>query len=80
MIDHIMLFDALQHRARDRLRRKLMDRSTPEERIEKLEMIQSLSFYYLKTTPGAWERFWRRNLRQRAVRADAAQGGPDERQ
>lgn len=53
--------------ARDRLMRAASRAMTPDERLARMRQLQEWSFALLASNPEAFERFWRRNLRKRAV-------------
>ena len=55
--------------ARDRVMRLVARRMTPAERLARMEALQNAAWDVLNTSPRAFERFWRRNLRERAARA-----------
>ena len=55
--------------ARDRVMRAVARRTTPAERLARMEALQNAAWDILNTSPQAFERFWRRNLRERAARA-----------
>jgi hypothetical protein len=57
--------------ARDRLRRRLAAALTPQQRIERLAVILDDCARLLAANPEAMDRFWRRNLRKRAVRRES---------
>jgi hypothetical protein len=44
---------------------------TPEQRLERMAELQAYAWQMLQQNPEAMDRFWRRNLRQRAARLDA---------
>jgi hypothetical protein len=54
---------------RDRYRRALMARLTPEQRMERFWALQAYCFAEMMKSPGAYERYWRRNLKKRATPA-----------
>jgi hypothetical protein len=54
---------------RDRVRRELEQRLTPAQRLRELWEIRARAVDLLKLFPEGHERFWRRNLRQRAISA-----------
>jgi hypothetical protein len=60
---------------RDRYRRRLIASLTPEQRMERMEQLQRAAFETLAQNPQAMERFWRRNLRKRAIRAYTSPDG-----
>ena len=55
---------------RDRLMRRETAKLTPEQRMERMEALQRQAFKLLRQNPQAWDRFWRRNLKKRAVPRD----------
>ena len=59
---------------RRRLMRRLAAGMTPAERLGRMAQLEESSFALLSRSPEAFARFWRRNLRKRAVRVshDAA--------
>lgn len=40
---------------------------TPEQRLARMAMLQEELFARLKQSPEAWNWFWRRNLKKRAI-------------
>ncbi|MFI5381126.1 MAG: hypothetical protein ACHRHE_17655 [Tepidisphaerales bacterium] len=52
---------------RDRLMQETALRMTPEQRIERGRQMHEWAMLQLRANPEAWDRFIRRNLRQRAV-------------
>ena len=52
---------------RNRLMRDEALRLTPEQRMARMADLQNASFDALYRSPGAFDRFWRRNLKKRAV-------------
>lgn len=66
-----MKIDPRQFQIRDRLRRERSARLTPEQRIQQLDALLDECSQMLAENPEAMERFWRRNLKKRAVRRDA---------
>jgi hypothetical protein len=62
---------AEQLRRRDQHRKRLAAQMTPEQRLERMAQMQAYSWQLLQQNPEALDRFWRRNLRQRAARLDA---------
>ena len=66
-----MHVDPLQFQVRDRLRRQRSARLTPEQRIEQLYALLDECTQMLAENPEAMARFWRRNLKKRAVPRDA---------
>jgi hypothetical protein len=60
-----------QFRKRDRIRRRLAAQMTPEQRLECMAELQAYAWQTLQQNPEALDRFWRRNLRQRAARLGA---------
>ncbi len=48
------------------MRREAM-RLTPPQRMARVEAMVRQSFETLMKSPEGWDRFWRRNLRKRAV-------------
>jgi hypothetical protein len=55
---------------RNRLMRDEALRLTPEQRMARMAELQQAFFEMLQRSPEAYTRFWRRNLRQRAVHHD----------
>jgi hypothetical protein len=66
-----MQVDPRQFQVRDRLRRERSARLTPEQRIEQLDALLEECSQMLAENPEAMARFWRRNLKKRAVPRDA---------
>lgn len=62
----------IQLAVRDRLMRTEAKNLTPEQRMERFEALQQYSFELLRQNPQAWDRFWRRNLKKRAVAPNPA--------
>ena len=54
--------------SRRRLMRRLSAGMTPDQRLERMAQLQRSCFDLLSSSPEAFARFWRRNLRKRAVR------------
>ncbi len=54
---------------RGRLMREMALRMTPEQRIERGRQMHEWAMQQLRANPEAWDRFIRRNSRQRAVPA-----------
>jgi len=52
---------------RDRLMREMARKLTPAERIERARQLQEQAMEELRANPEAWDRFYRRNLRKRAI-------------
>ncbi len=50
---------------------------TPGERLARMGRLRQSSFALLAANPEALDRFWRRNLRQRAARLRATARGVD---
>ncbi|MCC6423145.1 MAG: hypothetical protein IT447_06665 [Phycisphaerales bacterium] len=65
-----MLDERNQLALRDRLMRREAAKLTPEQRMERMEALQQQAFELLRQNPQAWDRFWRRNLKKRAVPRD----------
>ena len=65
-----MQIDPGQFQIRDRLRRRRSAQLTPEQRIEQLHALLEESSQFLAQNPDAMRRFWRRNLKKRAVPRD----------
>ena len=61
-----------QLQRRNALRRRLAASLTPEERIERMYTLTQDAWDVLSRNPEALEHYWRRNLKNRAVRRDAA--------
>ena len=57
-----------QFEKRDRLRKRMAAQLTPEQRLERMAELQAHAWQVLQQNPAALERFWRRNLRERAAR------------
>ena len=55
---------------RNRLRRREALKLTPQQRLKRMAALQEYYFEMLKKSPEAMQRFWRRNLKKRAVRRD----------
>jgi hypothetical protein len=53
---------------RDRYRRKLAKRMTPEERMRAFEVMEAESWEILRSNPEGYARFMRRNFKARAIR------------
>jgi hypothetical protein len=66
-----MQIDPRQFAVRDRLRRRRSAQLTPEQRMEQLDALLAECSQMLAENPEAMARFWRRNLKKRAVRRDA---------
>jgi hypothetical protein len=66
-----MQVDPRQFQIRDRLRRQRSARLTPEQRIAQLDALLEECSQMLAENPDAMARFWRRNLKKRAVPRDA---------
>jgi hypothetical protein len=65
-----MQIDPRQFELRDRLRRRYSAQLTPEQRIQQLDALLEECSELLAQNPEAMARFWRRNLKKRAVRRD----------
>lgn len=52
---------------RDRLKKRLAAQLTPQERMARMEALQEACFERLRRSPEGLDRFWRRNLRKRAI-------------
>ena len=64
--------DELEHlNARDRVRKHLVARLTPEQRIEQLAALLDHYSRLLLASPQAMDHFWRTNLKKRAERRDS---------
>lgn len=61
-----------QLQRRNRYRKRLAAELPPEQRLQRMAEMQELAWVLLQQNPEALDRFWRRNLRQRAVRDDAS--------
>jgi hypothetical protein len=57
-----------QFSTRDRMMRLAARRMTPAERLARMEAMQNAAWNLLNTSPPAFERFWRRNVRDRSTR------------
>jgi len=55
---------------RNRLMRREAAKLTPQQRMERMAVIQRRAFELLRQNPEGWDRFWRRNLKKRAVPRD----------
>jgi len=53
--------------ARDRLMRREAAALTPDERLARMDVLERECFERLSQSPEGFDRFWRRNLRKRAV-------------
>lgn len=53
---------------RDRLMRHMSAQMTPAERIARARALHEWGLKQLQSNPEGWDRFIRRNLRQRAVK------------
>jgi hypothetical protein len=62
--------EARQLAARDRLMRHEAAKLTPEERLTRMAALQEHYFAMLQQSPECFDRFWRRNLRKRAIHHD----------
>jgi hypothetical protein len=51
----------------DRLRRKLAERATPEERLRDLARLQEATWAILRSSPAGYAHFLRRNSKARAI-------------
>jgi hypothetical protein len=60
--------DATDFKVPDELRAEART-ATPERRIQIMQMLIEQHWAWLKANPEAMDRYWRRNLRKRAVRA-----------
>jgi hypothetical protein len=65
-----MQVESQQLQARDRVRRRLSAALTPEQRLSRLAALLEHCSQVLTESPQAMDRFWRRNLRKRAIRRD----------
>jgi hypothetical protein len=63
-----MTYDPEPSEPGKRVMRRLAAAMTPAERIERMARIEQSCFALLSSSPEAFARFWRRNLRKRAVR------------
>jgi hypothetical protein len=52
---------------RDRLRRKLAEQATPEERVRDLARLQEATWAILRSSPAGYAHFLRRNFKARAI-------------
>jgi hypothetical protein len=55
---------------RNRVRRRLAASLTPEERVERMAALLEHCAQILAQSPEAMDRYWRRNLKKRAIRHD----------
>jgi hypothetical protein len=53
--------------SRDRLRRKLAEHATPEERVRDLAQLQEATWVILRSSPAGYAHFLRRNFKARAI-------------
>lgn len=53
--------------ARDRYRRRLHRQLSPDERLRRMAELTEAAFAILRQNPQGWDRFYRRNLRKRAI-------------
>jgi hypothetical protein len=53
--------------SRDRLRRKLAEQATPEERVRELARLQEATWAILRSSPAGYAHFLRRNFKARAI-------------
>jgi hypothetical protein len=53
--------------SRDRLRRKLVEQATPEERVRDLARLQEATWEALRRSPAGYAHFLRRDFRARAI-------------
>lgn len=60
--------EAEQLALRDRWMRRMAAGMLPEERVARARAMHEWALRQLQSNPEAFERFYRRNLRQRAVR------------
>jgi hypothetical protein len=60
--------EAEQLTVRDRLMRQMAATMSPEERVARAREMHEWALCQLQSNPEAFERFYRRNLRARAVR------------
>ena len=63
-------FESEQLERRNRVRRRLAAALTPEERVERVAALLDHYWQVLTQSPEAMDRYWRRNLKKRAVRRD----------
>ena len=61
-----------QLQRRDRYRKRLAARMTPDQRLQRMAELQAQSWQVLQQNSEGLARFWRRNLRRRAVRHDGS--------
>lgn len=52
---------------RDRFLRKLRERETPEQRLERFRELQNAAWEILRSSPEGYQAFLRRNYRKRRV-------------
>ena len=65
-----MSFESEQLERRNRIRRKFAAALTPEERVERMAALLDHYWRVLAQSPEAMDRYWRCNLKKRAVRRD----------
>jgi hypothetical protein len=63
-------FESEQLQRRNRLRRRMSAALTPEQRAERMAALLDHYWQLLAQSPEAMDRYWRRNLKKRAVRRD----------
>jgi hypothetical protein len=66
----IVSFESEQLERRNRVRRRLAAALTPEERVARAAALLDQCWQVLAQSPEAMDRYWRRNLKKRAVRRD----------
>lgn len=65
-----MSWESEQLELRNRVRRRVAWALTPEQRLERMTALLDHYWQLLSHSPEAMERYWRQNLRKRAVRRE----------
>jgi hypothetical protein len=65
--EQVMADESGEFSRRNRLMRHEVRKLTPAQRMARMEALQQQFFEQLRQSPDAFDRFWRRNLKKRAV-------------